>query len=623
MRRVPCGLRGRPSFLALLLFLVGGAGTSWQGVATGDDPIGIGEYRDTRPTIDLIDSVRVLSADKAGELEDETKSAYTKLAPTVVRIWTHNDQGEAFDVHGLAVAGSYSGVIIDRTGLILTCSHHGLAPETAVTIELANGKRVPGKTLGRFQLGDPKPKNFGPDIGLAKISESNDWPAANLDDAVQPVPGQICLAIGYPGTLRPGRPPLLRVGRIIPSFPGWPWIEATTTGIGGDSGGPLFDLRGRVLGVFHGLDTVVKYQSIIPMTEFRDRLVAGEIVWAPKPGVRALRARSPQPAAFNPALDLEDRVLQMHGSVIRIMEGTHEVAAGLIVDADGWAVTKASLIGSRQQWSCRVFFTRDGKMIVKGRVAATSAEYDLALLKLDGRGWPVARWASKRPVVGTFVSTILGWTAGPLQFAIVGAEACPEFARALEIPQIPISVQSNAAGVPTVTGAGWSTAEFDAYRELFEPGDVVTHLNGIATPTFADFGRVMDHLHYAPEANGEGVDYNTPVPGSFAGDWVSVGIRRGAVKSTVRIPRIHSTTMSALEWHSHPLSLRRESFPTVFAHDYSLRPEECGGPVVDLAGNVVGLNIARADATRTLAIPADVLQTIIKELRRRAKDAAN
>src|SRR4051812_9549561 len=94
--------------------------------ATADGPIR--EYRDMRPTIDVVDSVRVLSADKARELEDEIKATYAKLSPTVVRIWQHDDQGRAFDENGIAVAGGVSGVIIDRTGLILTCSHHGLAP---------------------------------------------------------------------------------------------------------------------------------------------------------------------------------------------------------------------------------------------------------------------------------------------------------------------------------------------------------------------------------------------------------------------------------------------------------------------------------------------------------------
>ncbi len=468
MQTVRCRSVLKSPFPGLLWLLISTT-APWDRCAQAeDDPVNFREYRDSRPTIDLIDSVRVLSANKAEELEDEIKSAYAKLAPAVVRIWQHNEQGRAFDEHGLALADCYSGVIIDRNGLILTCSHHDLAPGTPITIECADGRRVAGKTLGRFQLADSKPMHFGPDIGLARITESNDLPTATIDDAGPTVAGQICLAIAYPGTLRPGRPPLLRAGRIIASFPGWSWLEATTTCRAGDSGGPLFDLRGRVLGVLFGTDTVAKYQSILPLKEYRDRLEAGEIVSAPRPLARALRARPPQPAAFSPALDLEDRVQQVQSSVIRIMDGAHEVAAGLIVDADGWAITKASLVGSRQQWSCRLFFTRDGKMIVKGRIVATSPEHDLALLKLDVQDWPVARWASKRPAVGTFVATILGHSSAPLHFAIVGAAASPEFVKSNDIPQIPISVLSNAAGPPIIKEGDWSHAEFDAYLRTQE-----------------------------------------------------------------------------------------------------------------------------------------------------------
>lgn len=423
MRRMPYGSRWRVVVQGLMLFSAGSAGVTGGRARAGDEPISISEYRETRPTIDMIDPVRLLSAPKAEQLEVEIKSAYAKLAPAVVRIWKHDGQGQA----ATAVA---SGAIISRNGLVLTCSHHDLAPGTPIAIELADGKRVPGKILGRFRLDDPKPMLFGPDLGLATISNGDDWPAVAVDDAGQPDGGQVCLTIGYPGTLGPGRPPILRVGRVIPSAPGWPWVESTTTGMPGDSGGPLFDMQGRILGILASADTVAKYQSVVPLQAYRERLEAGEIVSAPKPGIRAMRARPAQPAAFNPALDIEDRVLQMQSSVIRIMEGPHEVAAGLIVDEDGWAITKASLVGRRERWSCRLFFSRDGTMIVQGRVVATSAEHDLALMKLEARAWQMVHWADRRPAVGTLVSTVLGRTAGPLQFAIVGAEASPEPARA-------------------------------------------------------------------------------------------------------------------------------------------------------------------------------------------------
>ena len=63
------------------------------------------------------------------------------------------------------------------------------------------------------------------------------------------------------------------------------------------------------------------------------------------------------------------------------------------------------------------------------------------------------------------------------------------------------------------------------------------------------------------------------------------------------------------------MSQRRAGFPQALQHDTVLEPEMCGGPVVNLAGQAVGLNIARAGRVETYAVPADVVKTLIRELR--------
>ncbi|MBI2477395.1 MAG: PDZ domain-containing protein, partial [Planctomycetia bacterium] len=61
------------------------------------------------------------------------------------------------------------------------------------------------------------------------------------------------------------------------------------------------------------------------------------------------------------------------------------------------------------------------------------------------------------------------------------------------------------------------------------------------------------------------------------------------------------------------LSLRRNDFPMAIQHDSVLQPEDCGGPVTDSSGNVVGINIARADRVATYALPIDVVRSILKK----------
>jgi S1-C subfamily serine protease len=60
-------------------------------------------------------------------------------------------------------------------------------------------------------------------------------------------------------------------------------------------------------------------------------------------------------------------------------------------------------------------------------------------------------------------------------------------------------------------------------------------------------------------------------------------------------------------------SRRGDDFPSVFQHDAPIFPEQCGGPVVDLAGNVVGVNIARNGRASTYAIPIEKVQKLVRE----------
>jgi serine protease Do len=58
---------------------------------------------------------------------------------------------------------------------------------------------------------------------------------------------------------------------------------------------------------------------------------------------------------------------------------------------------------------------------------------------------------------------------------------------------------------------------------------------------------------------------------------------------------------------------RRDGFGEVIAHDADLQPDECGGPIFNLDGEFLGLNIARHSRVRSYTLTADVLQQFIEE----------
>lgn len=55
-------------------------------------------------------------------------------------------------------------------------------------------------------------------------------------------------------------------------------------------------------------------------------------------------------------------------------------------------------------------------------------------------------------------------------------------------------------------------------------------------------------------------------------------------------------------------------FGSVLAHDGIVWPEQCGGPIVNLDGQAVGLNIARFDRTATHALSADTLMDAVDKI---------
>ena len=63
-------------------------------------------------------------------------------------------------------------------------------------------------------------------------------------------------------------------------------------------------------------------------------------------------------------------------------------------------------------------------------------------------------------------------------------------------------------------------------------------------------------------------------------------------------------------------SERAEGFELAIQHDTVLQNWQCGGPLVNLSGQAVGLNIARAGRVASYALPADLVQRAISKLKR-------
>ena len=168
-----------------------------------------------------------------------------------------------------ASGSSGSGVISTPDGLILTAAHVIQGVEEVLVV-FPDGKQVTGKVLGA---------NLSKDIGLVKIVEAGPWPYMERGTSKPLEAGDWVIAMGHSAGFDPARTPPVRFGRVVSDGPG-NFLTTDCTLIGGDSGGPLFDLDGKVVGINSSIGQSLKNNNHAGVDGFKedwDRLLAGEV----------------------------------------------------------------------------------------------------------------------------------------------------------------------------------------------------------------------------------------------------------------------------------------------------------------------------------------------------------
>lgn len=165
--------------------------------------------------------------------------------------------------------GAGSGVIISKDGYVLTAGHVSGAAGRDVNILLSDGRMLKGKTLGA---------NRSIDSGLIKINGDGPFPHVEMGKSGELKAGQWCIATGHPGGYQIGRTPVVRLGRVQRNTKSAVVTDCTL--IGGDSGGPLFDLDGKVIGINSRIAGSLAANVHVPVDTFHetwDRLAKGEV----------------------------------------------------------------------------------------------------------------------------------------------------------------------------------------------------------------------------------------------------------------------------------------------------------------------------------------------------------
>ena len=319
--------------------------------------------------------------------------------------------------------------------------------------------------------------------------------------------------------------------------------------------------------------------------------------------IRAERDRSDQAMGFkqNPRVlaAFDAVVARPSRSVVRVRCDGKDVALGTIVGADGWILTKNSELTSGPI----TVTLYDGRLFA-AKVTGFDDHYDLAMLKVDARKLiPIAWGQNASAKVGELLASP-GIGGDPVAVGVLSVAARAVRARDLMIPPPP----ANAGFL----GVALDEAEGGARVANIVPNSAADkaglQVNDIVT-------LVADTAIIDSETMVNAIRHHKP------GDALPIKVKRDGKEIDLRATlgkRPPDPGLARREYQNHlgsELSERRSGFPQVLQHDMVLQPDNCGGPVVDLDGKAIGINIARAGRVESYAIPAEAIQPLIEELK--------
>ena len=260
-------------------------------------------------------------------------SAVEKVGPAVVRIDTVrrviNPLGGLFG-SGPSIQqqqGQGSGFITRSDGVILT-NAHVVEGASEVGVTLPDGRSFSGKVLGA----DPVT-----DVAVVKVAAAG-LPVASLGDSAKVRPGEWAIAIGNPlgldNTVTAGIISAVQRTNAVGEGQRVPYLQTDAAVNPGNSGGPLINERGQVIGINTAIRKAPGAGLSFAIPINLGRQIAAQILESgrashPYIGVR-LQAVTPQLAREVNATNAECRLPETNGVVVvEVMPGSPAAQGGL------------------------------------------------------------------------------------------------------------------------------------------------------------------------------------------------------------------------------------------------------------------------------------------------------
>ena len=649
------------------------------------------------------------------ELEKVTKSLALKCRQSTVGLMPKG------------VSGMGSGVIVSEEGLILTAAHVTRKAGNDITVFMPDGRRLKAKSLGL---------DYNSDAGLAKIINTNNekFSYAEMGESANLKKGQFCLALGHAGGVLKNRDAPLRLGRILYNGKGLKMADnmiTDATVISGDSGGPLFDLNGKVIGINSSIGSNYSINKHVPIDIFKtnwDKFLKNEALgkfvdysktkkkdelasqfgklfqqkikekdpdalkffaiakknggrltltqdqqktliqkWTSKktqtakkkkasdktfnldtkkmdpkllaeikkyskkgadgklkldvnannidkvrPLLKKLGIKHNFPAVVKKKIDAEtygkgaadflsefnSQSKNIEKSTAIVLKDGKSVALGTVISSNGYILTKASEV-YLGELTCKI-----GNKLYPAEFLKSNNLYDLALLKVDGVDLTPVKWGQSSMPLGS-------WLLSPNEKGNIAALGIISHdSRRVERKSVTVLTNTNKVFLGVILNHKENSPEI---MEIVEGGSAQDAGILVGDKILAINDKILTTSHEVVEEIGR-YKADDIIDIKIFRNGEELIIRSKLAPRKVQVDELRKVNLEKLSLKGGSISKRNSAFPKVFTHDGIIQAKQCGGPVLNLHGEVIGLNIARVDRTTTYAIPSDIVKELILDL---------
>jgi len=298
-------------------------------------------------------------------------------------------------------------------------------------------------------------------------------------------------------------------------------------------------------------------------------------------------------------------------ATVRLLKDNRQIAMATVVSADGYALTKSSEVS---KGVLEAEF-HDGR-IVGAKVVDKLESYDLALIKLDASGLKPATFSASDAPVGTLVAAV-GVDEDPLATGVISIAARSLSDKGKGALGIMFDIKSEEAEKGVAISKVFPNCP--AEKAGLRSGDVIIAVNGTATDFRAQLLKEVASLRPGDKVkvrySRDGKEAELEFPLMSREELNKISLEEEAKEKGVSPPSggapLDRRLFDPTARMGGSLSANAGGYPNAVQSDLVIESTDCGGPVVDVDGNVVALSIARSERVSTYMIPGKVIQELL------------